>query len=673
MSNQKPVFETILEVLGEAIPKRSGRRLRDAVVSCPAHDDPSPSLHITEKTPSQVLYFCHAGCTQEAVRGALVKRGVPADVFSKSLDSGVTLKSYAAYVQLPEDELREAWGLSEKPRNKRPVLVIPYYESSGGEAAKRLRLSLHKAPKFKWDTKKAKTPSPLPLYGLRRLGEIREKGWVVLVEGESDVQTLWHHGIPALGVPGASVWQPTHARYLEDLTVYVWQEPDTAGYAFTRKVAEKRKDIHIIQAPEGAKDPSALHKRVGKKFDETFGRLVTEAPQFKSLPPPGIKSDAECRVKPYDWLWDQRIALGKINCFFGPRETGKGTILCDIAARLSRENRTMPLKERRAPGARPTVWYGAEDGWEDTVIARYYAAGGKQGHLLTFDARAVPGKDGLASVLELPDDVPVFYEHLKWIGESFGNPGLVVFDPFNAFLSLNVNAWNASQIRRVLTPMKFIIEELGWAAVVLAHPIKYRKSAASAMDLLAESHAFGDVLRMAWCVVDDPSAPTTHGLVLPAKGSIVARDQLSEAGLRFEWESPLARDILPEWPTSPEYKDQTLPRIKWVGKSSVKARDALTGSVGSSGKITSRDLAETWLREQFQAAPDRTLTNQELANAYDNEYGHVEAKKRPFSLNTAKKKALPELPVEHETIRDEQNAIRGTRWRWVGKSSPMPM
>ena len=27
---------------------------------------------------------------------------------------------------------------------------------------------------------------------------------MVLVEGESDCHTLWHHGVEALGIPGAS-------------------------------------------------------------------------------------------------------------------------------------------------------------------------------------------------------------------------------------------------------------------------------------------------------------------------------------------------------------------------------------------------------------------------------------------------------------------------------------
>ena len=45
------------------------------------------------------------------------------------------------------------------------------------------------------------------LYGLSRLQEARDAGHVVLVEGESDAQTLWLHRFPALGVPGASNWR----------------------------------------------------------------------------------------------------------------------------------------------------------------------------------------------------------------------------------------------------------------------------------------------------------------------------------------------------------------------------------------------------------------------------------------------------------------------------------
>ena len=42
---------------------------------CPAHDDRSPSLAITDRGDGIPLLYCHAGCTQDAVIAALRQRG----------------------------------------------------------------------------------------------------------------------------------------------------------------------------------------------------------------------------------------------------------------------------------------------------------------------------------------------------------------------------------------------------------------------------------------------------------------------------------------------------------------------------------------------------------------------------------------------------------------------
>jgi len=44
--------------------------------SCPAHDDKTPSLSITEKS-DKVLFHCHAGCSQQAVMAALNMTAAP--------------------------------------------------------------------------------------------------------------------------------------------------------------------------------------------------------------------------------------------------------------------------------------------------------------------------------------------------------------------------------------------------------------------------------------------------------------------------------------------------------------------------------------------------------------------------------------------------------------------
>src|SRR4051794_27544943 len=45
-------------------------RPHDFMCRCPAHQDRTPSLHVSEQN-GQVLLHCHAGCTQEAVISAL--------------------------------------------------------------------------------------------------------------------------------------------------------------------------------------------------------------------------------------------------------------------------------------------------------------------------------------------------------------------------------------------------------------------------------------------------------------------------------------------------------------------------------------------------------------------------------------------------------------------------
>src|SRR4051794_13272912 len=110
---------------------------------------------------------------------------------------GCTLAAYAAMKCLPAPFLRDL-GLSDQLERGAPILRIPYYNEGRVEAAVRLRVALEKIKgadnRFRWEL----GSKPL-LYGLWRL---RPEASVVIVEGESDCHTLWHHGINAVGLPG---------------------------------------------------------------------------------------------------------------------------------------------------------------------------------------------------------------------------------------------------------------------------------------------------------------------------------------------------------------------------------------------------------------------------------------------------------------------------------------
>ena len=91
---------------------------------------------------------------------------------------------------------------------------------------------------------------------------------MALVKGESDCHTLWVHGIPALGVPGAANWREDRdAGHLDGVdTVYVVVEPDRGGDTVRQWLARSsiRHRAKLVRLP--TKDPSALHLEGPEEF-----------------------------------------------------------------------------------------------------------------------------------------------------------------------------------------------------------------------------------------------------------------------------------------------------------------------------------------------------------------------------------------------------------------------
>jgi hypothetical protein len=173
---------------------------------------------------------------------------------SQTTRVGLTLKQYAAAKQIPVEFLKTV-GLSEFSYDHKPALRIPYFAAGGEELAVRFRIALE-GDRFRW-----KSGSKPCLYGLQWLAEGQKVGYVVLVEGESDCHTLWLHGIPALGIPGATNWREERdARHFEGIeTIYVVVEPDQGGEAVQKWLSRStiRHRAKLVSLP--AKDPSALH------------------------------------------------------------------------------------------------------------------------------------------------------------------------------------------------------------------------------------------------------------------------------------------------------------------------------------------------------------------------------------------------------------------------------
>jgi AAA domain len=218
----------------------AGRRGR-GLTHCPAHDDRAPSLNVTPAPGGGgPLVRCHAGCLQEAVLAALRARGLWAD---EGRPQGLKLAEYALAKRLDMRFLREL-GLADADWYGQSAILMPYRDMRGRTVARRYRLALDKNgtdDRFRWER-----GAHVGLYGLERLDQLRPAGGL-LVEGESDLQTCWQAGIPAVAVPGANNWREDRdAPLLADIApLYVVREPDRGGEALVRALAASALHPHV--------------------------------------------------------------------------------------------------------------------------------------------------------------------------------------------------------------------------------------------------------------------------------------------------------------------------------------------------------------------------------------------------------------------------------------------
>ena len=177
-------------------------------------------------------------------------------------------------------------GLVDRKYHSKAAVRIPYLAEDGQESAVRFRVALEKSEvgdeRFRW-----RTGSKAMLYGLWRLEKIRKVGWVVLVEGESDTQTLWYRGVPALGIPGADTWKKEWAEYLEGVErVYVVVEPDKGGETLRRALvatASIRDRIYLVELGEH-KDANGLYLSDKEAFkDNLKASLQNATPLVEAL------------------------------------------------------------------------------------------------------------------------------------------------------------------------------------------------------------------------------------------------------------------------------------------------------------------------------------------------------------------------------------------------------
>jgi DNA polymerase-1 len=180
-------------------------------------------------------------------------------------------------------------GVREAADNYGRHLLIPYKNADGRTVRTRKRVSLYGETRFFWI--KDRTTKEVLAYGQERLGDAKRLGYLIALEGESDVWAGWMHGLPVLGLPGANAYGKLLADHVEGVrTVIVIREPGMAGEQFGRGIASRlgqlgfRGCLLAIDAPPECKDLCELHQQSGDGFDAAWAAWLQRATPVEILP-----------------------------------------------------------------------------------------------------------------------------------------------------------------------------------------------------------------------------------------------------------------------------------------------------------------------------------------------------------------------------------------------------
>ncbi len=249
------------------------------------------------------------------------------------------------------------------------------------------------------------------------------------------------------------------------------------------------------------------------------------------------------------WLWEDRIALGKLNLVDGDPGTGKSAATTDLAARVSVGKPWPDGSECEAGGV---VILSAEDGLADTIRPRFDAAGGDPSKAVALST--VPDAEGNERQIAIPDDLHVIEAAIERVGAV-----LVVIDPLMAFLPGEVNSHRDQDVRRALAPLARLAERTGTAVVVVRHLNKatggnalYRGGGsigivgAARSGLLIAKHPEDDGRRVL--------ASIKSNLAAPAPSLVFGLSSAEGGAVRVDWkgESSLDASALLSAPTDHE-------------------------------------------------------------------------------------------------------------------------
>jgi putative DNA primase/helicase len=541
-----------------------GWRLR-----CPAHHDETPSLQVSRGGAGRTLVHCHAGCTVLEIMAEL----------KLSLDDLFGGRKVYSYVDGFDQVLFQVIRKADKGFwQRRP-------DGRGG-----------------WVNNRKGVPAVL--YRWPEVRKAREAGRVVWVaEGEKDADALVLAGVTATCNPGgAGKWRQEFAEELAGIDVVIVADRDGAGYAHAAEVAAtlegKARSVRVVEAatpgPFGDGADAYDHLDAGLGLDAFRPVDVRARAHVDPLMwPPGplgsseggpggqgvkgfaIRSRRLAAVtrRDVEWLWQDRIPLGKLTLLVGDPGAGKSYMHLALAAPMTR-GQALPLTAAAEPAS--VAIFQAEDDPEDTLAPRADLLGMDDERVLLVEEFTERGK----RVPFGPEHVPALERAL----DGMDRPRLLVIDPVASFVGGKVDTYRDNQVREALAPLVELAQRRRMAVLAVVHMNK--DAAKKALYRAAGSVAFVGLVRSVLLAAKDEQ--TGRRAVVAIKHNLTADSM------------PLEYDIGPGG-------------FAWLGEAPELTAERLLSAPLSEGERTALQDAKALVVDLLSAGARRSKELEEAA------------------------------------------------------------
>ena len=200
---------------------------------CPAHDDRTASLSITEADDGKTLIYCHAGCTAESVVSAM---GLKMSDLMPSKENKPTARRIVAEYDYTDRDVNLLFQVVRfEPKDFRQRCP----DGRGG---------------WNWSLKGIRRV----LYRLRAVVDAVAAGRTIYIcEGEKDVAALESLGeVATCNAGGAGKWEPQYTDTLTGADIVIITDKDKPGRAHGELVARslygRAASVKIVELPDRA-------------------------------------------------------------------------------------------------------------------------------------------------------------------------------------------------------------------------------------------------------------------------------------------------------------------------------------------------------------------------------------------------------------------------------------